>query len=107
MNYENQGENKFVDSRPDYEVNANDRRSNGTAQALDELESAIVKLDEELGRMYQTLDPLLVPEHESRSSDPGDAMPQVSPVAERIYRLNYKLKQMGYALRTLRERVDI
>lgn len=104
--YLNKGEN-FVDARPDYEVNANDRRANGFAQSLDELEANIAKLDEELGRMYEKLNPMLVPEMDTRAKDPGETMPPVSPVTERIYRYNHKVWQMTYALRMLRERVDI
>lgn len=76
--------------------------------ALEELDLAIGRLDEELGMIFGKLDPLLRPEGQDvMAKSPGDDYPAVSGVAMRIYRMADKTNQMKNTLRDLRERIDL
>lgn len=75
--------------------------------ALEELDQAIGRLDEELGQIYEKLDPLVRPEKDGMAKDPGDSYPAMSGVALRIYRTVDKINQMKNTLGDLRERIDL
>lgn len=78
------------------------------SQALSLNDELIRSIDEELHELYGILDAWMVPNSDTRPSDPGEAMSsEISPVAERIFRQAGQLKEMGFALRRLKERLDV
>jgi hypothetical protein len=104
------GDNQFLISPPggpSPRIELRQPETYGFSGAMEDLDRAIGRMEEEIHILASVLSPIQRPEGDDRVKDPGDTMGPVSDVANRVYRQGAQVNHLAYTLRMIRERIDL
>lgn len=78
----------------------------GTTHAINEMDDRLAFLSERIQQLGKKLQPILTDEVE-KPSDPGDVMPPISELSNRLYAQIYAIQRLAYTVSELTDRVDL